>query len=780
MLSGRLKPGSKRTRGSRTSQAIALNGSAFVFITLGIWLFLQFPVLSAGGAEPKAADQRLIDAGEAPVSLALAPRPSKEDLQSQLKVISPGETFALAYRFQKDKDYQHAKTLFTTLLGKYPVLEDYVLHFLAQAEVAREKYGAAISHWQKLLKFYPQSRFAVEAQLEMANIYEKQGKFEPALDIYGQLYPYKLSKEQQLSALGHKARCEEGMEAFSQAMETYRKLIVRHPNSPEALQGLVRSRILTRKLGLPPIKLTEKEAWEQIRKLIAVHEYETARMKLGKFRERFPGSSKIIPSYLKQAWCARRSGRTHSAVVYYRKLIASYPTSNEAVEARYCLARILWNRNRDEHAIELLNQIIQGDASRRWKAKSLYILARIHEEAENWTDAIAAYHELTRNYSHRKLLGQSWWRLGWIRYIQGDYKQAEKAFDWAADTAPGATLCASSLYWQARAEEGLGKSDSNISGGRTPELEAITGTLLLRFPYSYYTQLVKARWGGSATPGIAPLAGTTVETATLRTSKPDRLPVSLKADPFKIILQLAPESKFHLEKTRELAALKLLEEAKCELDLLTPPGNLHLRRMEFYYHLSQLYQSVGGHEKSLRLARQLLGVAGSQRYEVPDELLQLCYPLNYWGKIKDYATRNKLDPYLVLAVIRQESVFDPKALSPANARGLMQIIPPTAVKIGGHLGLTNLKPEQLYDPEINLALGTHYLAQLLEEFQGDVVLSLAAYNAGEKAANIWKKKLAGKPREIFIEELPYPETKEYIKHVLGNYRNYVGLYRGWR
>ncbi|MDH5511563.1 MAG: lytic transglycosylase domain-containing protein, partial [Nitrospinota bacterium] len=145
------------------------------------------------------------------------------------------------------------------------------------------------------------------------------------------------------------------------------------------------------------------------------------------------------------------------------------------------------------------------------------------------------------------------------------------------------------------------------------------------------------------------------------------------------------------------------------------------------------------------------------------------------------AMKANIDPLLPLAVIRQESAFNHKALSSANAIGLMQIVPNTGklmyklMKLDESTG-EPFSRERLYDPEVNIAIGVAYLSRLLERYNGSMALALAAYNAGEPTVDRWVKKMDAPNQEEFIEMIPYSETRGYVKNVLRNLVLYRNIY----
>jgi soluble lytic murein transglycosylase len=140
------------------------------------------------------------------------------------------------------------------------------------------------------------------------------------------------------------------------------------------------------------------------------------------------------------------------------------------------------------------------------------------------------------------------------------------------------------------------------------------------------------------------------------------------------------------------------------------------------------------------------------------------------------ATARGIDPLLVLALMRQESLFDPGARSPADARGLMQLLPSTAQRVADQQGLP-AAAGRLYDPAVNVEIGVAYLDQLLDQHAGDPFKALAAYNGGEAAVAKWEERFGGADSDEFVERITFRETRDYVKKVMSNYRRYEQLYR---
>ncbi|MGH7831569.1 MAG: transglycosylase SLT domain-containing protein, partial [Candidatus Binatia bacterium] len=323
---------------------------------------------------------------------------------------------------------------------------------------------------------------------------------------------------------------------------------------------------------------------------------------------------------------------------------------------------------------------------------------------------------------------------------QAEDKRARAIFKRLADDKAGHHTGAA-RYWQARTAERMGDSEE----ARRIYHEIVNGE-----EDSYYRGPAAKRLEGMG--------------AAVKENKISRPPPSSEAIP-------PPGSpiSFHLARARELTEMELHRLAISELDEIKDQssGELPLQAL-----LMREYARNRAYDRSVSLANEL----GPSR----EEWRRFRYPLAYWEMIQKGAEQQDVDPFLIVALIRQESLFDPRALSPASAHGLMQLLPSTAARIARQLGIPPPQPETLFDPELNLTLGIHYLKELLKLYSNSVVKALAAYNAGENAVARWEKQIRTEDEEEFIERIPYGETRLYVKLVLRNHLNYRNIYASER
>jgi soluble lytic murein transglycosylase len=231
----------------------------------------------------------------------------------------------------------------------------------------------------------------------------------------------------------------------------------------------------------------------------------------------------------------------------------------------------------------------------------------------------------------------------------------------------------------------------------------------------------------------------------------------------------------HLLKARALRELALADEAVGEY-------GEHVRaRPEERADLAECceaFLALGRYDRAIWLGGRLLRplfIQEPSTLPIPG-YWQCVYPLGYWETVRQQAEAESLDPYLISALIREESSFAPRAVSRTGARGLMQLMPHTAQQVARAARLPYKGADGLEQPEINIRLGTRHVAELLQEHEGRVGLTLAAYNAGKQPVQRWLSRFGLRDEEEFIEDIPYSETRNYVKRVLGSHARYADIY----
>jgi soluble lytic murein transglycosylase len=369
--------------------------------------------------------------------------------------------------------------------------------------------------------------------------------------------------------------------------------------------------------------------------------------------------------------------------------------------------------------------------------RSRYAAADIYESFGRKQEAIALYRGIIKNFPNSQVHDDAASRLAWLYYRDREWAQAYATFQSLAANAKDNAFRTAGLYWQGRSAEKLGDAETAIRIYR----QIVDGS-----EESYYQALALR---ALARAGIA-----------VEEPKISALPPVDEADP-----PMSAEITYHLSRARELSAISLHRLAVAEISEADRLSNKHFRLRPLLMHEYFNNQAYG---RSLAIANQLPSSQSDRNL--------YRFPLAYWEMIQQKAQERELDPYLILALIRQESLFDPQARSPAAALGLMQLLPSTASRVAKQIGASPPSNEQLFQPETNLVLGTQYLKDLLQRYSNDWFKAIAAYNAGEAAVDRWEKEILTDDAEEFVERIPYLETRGYVKLVMRNHRIYKRLY----
>jgi len=340
--------------------------------------------------------------------------------------------------------------------------------------------------------------------------------------------------------------------------------------------------------------------------------------------------------------------------------------------------------------------------------------------------------------------GENLWTLGWIYFRAGRYDDALSVFGKYAKQYPDGDYLSNSLFWAAKIHERRGNREARDVA--LHELEAA-------YPYSYFSYRARAIIGE---PMLAPndVANGNVF--------PD------------IDAQVAAANEPRLDSVRELAWLGLYREATREMKSIAAasPTNLGLQFL-----LADLYVQGGepfsANNVLQRKFRQFVRHGGAN---VPHRFWEILFPLNYWETIKLEADQRHIDPYLIASIIRQETGFEPTTVSNADAIGIMQIMPAEAASIATRAGLAPPTREQLFDPKINIAIGVAEFEQKLASEHGNTTLAIAAYNAGEDPVGKWIAQQPIDDEDLFVESIPYAETRLYVKTVSRNRFEYRRIY----
>ncbi|MDQ6801215.1 MAG: transglycosylase SLT domain-containing protein [Acidobacteriota bacterium] len=342
--------------------------------------------------------------------------------------------------------------------------------------------------------------------------------------------------------------------------------------------------------------------------------------------------------------------------------------------------------------------------------------------------------------------GENLWTLGWTYVLAKRYDDALGTFDRYAKEFPDGDYLSNSLFWAGKIHEWRGQIEQR---------NAALNTLLNSYPYSYYSVRAREILGQ---PVVAPL----------EMANGNAFP--------NVDAEVAKTNEPRLDWVRELTWLGLNREASAEMKGIAAA---HPENAGIAFKLADLYASSGEPFKAITmLQRNFRPFIRHGGTGVPHRFWEILFPLKYWESIRTEAERRQIDPYLIASIIRQESGFEPAVVSNAGAVGIMQIMPHEVERIASAAGIQTPSRQQLFDPPTNIAIGVAEYAQKLAVMRGTEVLAIAAYNAGEDVVGKWIAQAPLDDIDLFIESIPYNETRLYVKSVTRNRFEYRRIYEG--
>jgi soluble lytic murein transglycosylase len=239
----------------------------------------------------------------------------------------------------------------------------------------------------------------------------------------------------------------------------------------------------------------------------------------------------------------------------------------------------------------------------------------------------------------------------------------------------------------------------------------------------------------------------------------------------KVTLSEPPADDLHLQKAKLLGNGGLIDFAVRELRAADPDGNWVTAET------AQLYIDTGHYDRAIEtMKRSVPSYFAVDIPTLPREYWEALFPRPYWNDLKRFSLENGLDPYLVASLIRQESEFNPAAVSRASAVGLMQLLPKTGKTVASQERLKRYNSSQLFTPTVNLQLGTKYFRGMVDKFGGSFEHALAAYNAGSDRVEEWMGQGPYRDSPEFVESIPFTETREYVQAIMRNAAVYKQLY----
>jgi soluble lytic murein transglycosylase len=424
--------------------------------------------------------------------------------------------------------------------------------------------------------------------------------------------------------------------------------------------------------------------------------------------------------------------------------------SEASAEKWYQRAEIARNANDDASLSNILEHMRASTPKSPWLESALFTTGNMYLLRKDYDRAIDYYREIHERFPNGTKAAYAHWKCAWLTYRQNRKDLAKKYFEEQVEFYPGTNEVPNAMYWRGR----MAEDDREYGVAR-----AYYQKLSERYRNYYYSVLARRRL---ATMPQAPA----VIVAALQNVAPA---ATLDAD---AQVTDPPEDDLHYNRAKLLENAGMTDLAVRELQAGSSTGP-SWEMIE----IAKIYTSGGEYFRALQaLKRAISGYFSMDVSALPPPYWHGLFPRPYWDALRRYSDENGLDPYLVASLIRQESEFNPSAISHANAYGLMQLLPRTGKGEAKKEGLSHYSTDSLLDPDTNIELGTHYFRSMVDHFGGQVEYALAAYNAGSERVEDWRTSGNFRDVEEFVESIPFTETREYVQAIVRNAEVYKKVY----
>ncbi len=638
-----------------------------------------------------------------------------------------------------------ASLLDAGIISDHTSVADYALFMRADALQQAGKLPEARAVYQQLIQEHPSSLRAREATLRAADLLVKSGETAAV-----PLLLKDLAQTDDAAALLATAKAYEQTSDRTRALAAYRRLYFFAPDADEAAEAATS---ITR-LQSTTAPATVEEAITRADRLYAAKKFNDAVTGYNDAFAKFPATA-TAQNQLRRGIAAYSVRKTTDAVA----ALNTIPTSagETRAEALFYLAQTYARAKQWEQARATTEELRRAFPNSNFTPRAFVNVGQIAEDAKNTTDANYFLRAAVTGWPNSLEVAQAQFDLAWEAHEAKNFPESSRMLTehlaYYADKNTDNRGRAG--YWAARDSERAGK---------LAEARALYEAMQARYDANWYGYLAKQR--------LDVLSKTTKAKDFGADSIVARAVANLKT--VTVAEESAgPDADARLVKADQLSNIGLDEWAVKELTTAaekapdSPKINLALAR---------IYRSDEENVRALNaLRRSFPDYSQMKPEEMTREQWDVFYPLNYWDIIVQESRARSLDPYQVAGLIRQETVFITRARSGAAAYGLMQVLVPTARLTARKYGVgREITVESLFEPRLNIQLGTAYLRDQIDKF-GRIEYVAAAYNAGPGRAVAWKASL---PPDIdeWAEAVPYKETRGYIQGVVRNRLQYMRLY----
>lgn len=645
----------------------------------------------------------------------------------------------------EEKQFPDAIRYLTAAQKRVPKLSDYFSYYLALAHSETGDSTAAAREAAAVRSITPRSPFSAGSIPVQARALAASGSAPDAIRLLREQYSQLPEPDGNLAL----AMAYEAEHDLPHAAEYYLRVYYEYPASDQASRADAALVALRRTMGASCPGPSVEQMIGRANKFLAQGDYPRAR---SEFQNLIPQLSGPERDRARVGAGAAQylNGDVSAAYQYLRSLGLSDPGAD--AERLYYIVECAKRLNDDEQMMEAVKKLKRYSDS-PWRFKALISAANRFLVANQHDKSTPLYEAAYEGFPGQALAPSCHWKVTWDAYIHRR-REAKELLREQLERYPGHPSASAALYYLGR----LSESESEYAAAR-----AYYAKLTARFPNYYYGMLGRERLAQPKLVAASPSAKT-VEFLEGIAFPPRRPGAGGPPD---------AQTGLRIARARLLKSAGLADLAEVELRF----GIRH-DSQPYLLAIEMAHTADTPHERLRNMKTAVPDYLSMSLEDAPQSFWQLLFPLPYQKDLVRCARQRNLDPYMVAALIRQESEFNPQALSRAHAYGLTQVVPSTGRALARRAGVRRFSNRALFQPSLNLKLGTYYLRSLLDQWGGKWEQTLASYNAGKSRVSDWLGWNSYQEPAEFVESIPFTETRDYVQAVLRNAAVYRELYGG--
>lgn len=643
--------------------------------------------------------------------------------------------FKKAYQYYLSGQYDLSISGFHRLYNDLEYLSEYS-HFFYIKSLWHNDRPAAMDAAQEFITRYDKHALADSLIIPLADAFFESGEYKKALNYYSLAQNRKITPETTIYSQIQAGQCLYRSGNINQALDAFYQIMKKYPSQDAVLQ-------------LAEFLIREQPKFYQDNFFLFVEVYFSNR--------RFNALQVMLEKYIK----AERDERKKE-------------------KARYHILRIYQAQNRNKTALYGFFNLLNVLQDKSLEPHIRLNIARAYYSVGNKRNAIESYLDYAKRYPRRRIAPEAVWRAAWIYEELNEPENALELYRDLRKRWPSSIYTREAFFregftlYRLRQYEAADAVFTEIRTKRWPDVQINRA--------SYWSSMSREALGDSALARQLQLdlaKHLWDDYYTMRSYLKHKSYLDSTWNMIREFKQSANALQYYGSGMTKL--INHFEQAFQVRELLGETYGLialsDIRLVastwEEWMALAEIYKKLGAYNKAYRVYDYMNSkFFGNQSFTEKPFMIKERFPLYYDDIVDKYSRRYNLEPELILAIIKQESVFDPQARSWANAYGLMQLMPLTAKDMAQLAGITLENNIQLFQPDVNIHLGSLYLKQLHRRFNGNKEWMLAAYNAGPHRVMRWQDIPGSEQVDVFIENIEFSETRDYVRKVMKNYWAY--------